>query len=113
MDTQTAFGLGMAAVIAIGMLIAVAVGMVKLSHLEKKSEESRTNMTRTIDMLEWKLDEAHKEINNMMRKQSEYTENRVSELDVSLHKRIDDIQSVVDSRFDKLDNKISKQLSKN
>lgn len=109
MDTQTAFGLGMLAVVAIGMLIAIVVGMLKVSHLEAELEDTQTSITRTLENIERYVAEIRKELEHRIDKESRYMETTISEHSSVLHRRMDDIMSEIDSRFDKFENRITKK----
>lgn len=109
MDTQTAFGLGMLVVVAIGMLIAIVIGMLKLSHLEAELEDTRAGIKRTLEHIERQLAEVHREFDHRLSKEAGYIESTVADFNRTLHNRIDNVQSIVDSRFDKFENKISKK----
>jgi uncharacterized membrane-anchored protein YhcB (DUF1043 family) len=87
METQTAFGLGMLVVIVIGMIIAVVIGMFKLSHLEAELADTQSSTHKYLENIERYLLEIRKELEN----------------------RIDQTQSIMDSRFDKFENKITKK----
>ena len=87
METQTAFGLGMLVVIAIAIIIAVVIGMLKVIYLEEELTNLRTNTDRYLANIERYLSEVRRE----------------------LDQRIDHTQSMMDSRFDKFENKITKK----
>lgn len=109
MDTQTAFGLGMLVVVAIGMLIAIVIGMLRLSHLETELAELTAGTTRTLSTLERYLSDTRKELEHRIDKESRYMETTISEHSSVLHRRMDDIMSEIDSRFDKFENRITKK----
>ena len=87
MEVQTAFGLGMLVVIAIGMIIALVMGMFKLDHLEAELADTQTSIDRSLVYIDRYVSDIRKELDN----------------------RIDQTQSIMDSRFDKFENRITKK----
>ena len=87
METQTAFGLGMLMVIGIALVIAVVIGMLKVSNLEAEMKDTQDSISRSLENIETNLDRMISDI----------------------HRRVDDTQSNIDSRFDKFENKITKK----
>lgn len=83
------FFAGVSATVLVGILIWLVVDIIKVSKQVKSLEEAERNIIMTIDLkydaIERKLDEA---------------------IDI-LNRRIDDNYSYTDSRFDKLENKLS------
>ena len=109
MDTQTAFGLGMLVVVAIGMLIAIVIGMLKLSHLEAELFDTQTSITKSLVNIERHLEKVQNELHERIDKESGWIRNEIVQETQNLHRRIDETHSVIDSRFDKFENKISKK----
>lgn len=109
MDTQTAFGLGMLVVIAIGMLIAIVIGMLKLSHLEAELADTQTSITKYLENIERHLSDVHRELDIRIGKEVDYLQTNDSNNLQLMHRRMDDIMSEIDSRFDKFENRITKK----
>ena len=109
METQIAFGLGMLAVVAIGMIITLVAGMLKVSNLEAELKDTQTSITNYLENIERHLTEIHREVDNRIDKEVHHLEtNDVQNLQ-HVHRRMDDILSEIDSRFDKFENKITKK----
>ena len=83
------FFAGVSATVLVGILVWLIIDVVKMLKKVKSLEEAERNIIMTIDLkydaIERKLDEA---------------------IDI-LNRRIDDNYSYTDSRFDKLENKLS------
>jgi len=109
MDTQIAFGLGMLVVVAVGMLIAIIIGMLKLSHLETELADTQTSITTSLVNIERHLEKVQNELHERIDKESGWIRNDLTHETQTLHRRIDETHSVIDSRFDKFENKISKK----
>jgi len=87
MNTQLAFAFGMLAMVAITMLVVIVVGMVKVIKLEKELAHTRTGLYKSLDGIEHYVNEIRRE----------------------LEKRADETMSIMDSRFDKFENRITKK----
>ena len=87
METQIAFGLGMLAVVAIGMIITLVAGMLKISNLEAELKDTQDSISKYLENIERYVSDIRKELDN----------------------RIDQTQSIMDSRFDKFENRITKK----
>lgn len=109
MNIETAFGLGMLVVIAIGMLIAIVIGMLKLSHLEAELADTQTSITTSLVNIERHLEKLQNELHERIDKESGWIRNELNHEIQNLHRRVDETHSVMDSRFDKFENKISKK----
>lgn len=109
MDTQTAFGLGMLAVVAIGMLIAIVVGMLKVSHLEAELEDTQTSIHRSLQNIERYVADIRKEVDDRISKEAHFLETQDTQNLQHVHRRIDDVMSEIDSRLDKFENRIVKK----
>jgi len=106
MTTQLAFAFGMLVMVAITMLVAIVIGMVKVIKLEKQHKELDRASSREIEFVHRHITDNERnlyaEINEMRRKFDEYTENLRREL-----------QAYTDSRIDKMIGTKEKQLLKN
>ena len=109
MNTQLAFAFGMLAMVAIGMIITLVVGMLKVSNLEAELKDTQDSITKHLGNIERHLSDMHRELEQRIDKESRYVEITVSEHSSVLHRRIDETQSQIDSRFDKFENKITKK----
>ena len=109
METQIAFGLGMLAVVAIGMIITLVAGMLKVSNLEAELKDTQDSISKYLENIERHLSDIRRELEHRIDKESRYMETTVSEHSSVLHRRMDDIMSEMDSRFDKFENRITKK----
>jgi len=109
MDTQTAFGLGMLVVVAIAMLIAIVIGMLKVSHLEAELADTQTSIHRSLQNIERHLADMHRDIEDRISRETHHLETQDVQNLQHVHRRMDDILSELDSRFDKFENRITKK----
>lgn len=107
MNTQLAFAFGMLTMIAIAMLAAIVVGIVKVLKLEKQHKELDRASSREIEFVHKHIADAERgvysELNDTRNKFDQYTDNLRREL-----------QAYTDSRADKLEQKLTgkKQILK-
>tara|TARA_R110000868_G_scaffold83729_3_gene236496 strand:- start:310 stop:666 length:357 start_codon:yes stop_codon:yes gene_type:complete len=101
MNTQLAFAFGMLAMVAITMLVVIVVGMVKvhrqgnaITSLEKWIDNTNQSADQNMQVLERRISE---EVQSLLTAVAE------------VHQRIGETYSVMDSRFDKFENKIKLQ----
>jgi predicted PurR-regulated permease PerM len=95
MNTQLAFAFGMLAMVVIIMIVAIVVGMVKVIKQQRKI----TSLEKWIDNTN-----LHAERNR------EGIERAIEDI----YRKINETHSIMDSRFDKFENKITKkQILKN
>jgi hypothetical protein len=99
MTTQLAFAFGMLAMVAITMIVAIVLGMVKVIRLGNKLENLEQTIGREVEMIHRHASDIERtvfsEIHETRRNFDQYSENL---------KR--DCMSYTDSRFDKFENKI-------
>jgi hypothetical protein len=95
MTTQLAFTFGMLAVISIGMIIGVIVGLVKVYRLEAKQKETTRDMYQSIDRAWQRMNEIEVALNN-----------QITQTERNIGDELNDIRRNIDSRFDKFENKI-------
>lgn len=94
MNTQLAFAFGVLAVIAIIMLVAIVVGIVKVL----KQQDKITSLEKWID-----------DTNRFMENNRQEIERRVTEEVRILADEIGQVHRLMDSRFDKFEDKITKK----
>jgi len=94
MDTLS-FAFGMLAVIAVMLVAVVVVGIVKVLKMQKE-----------INSLERWISNTEDSVHTRMNQDLEHVNNAISDNRKGLDLRIDGLNSYVDSRFDKLDNKL-------
>ena len=109
MNTQLAFAFGMLAMVAIIMIVAIVVGMVKVIKLEKELAHTRTGIYKSLDGIEHYVNEIRRELNDRIDKESGWIRNDITQETQNLYRRIDETQSIFDSRFDKFENRITKK----
>jgi peptidoglycan hydrolase CwlO-like protein len=122
----TSYVLGMLTIAALLLLIALVLGMVKISKLEKKISEHQKqfdivyeNMSRNDEHLRRLLEDTHRDI-NMVEKtimnQVQQIDQEHHKIEDEIHREIDQTKSYIDSRIDKVvaqgTLKSSKQLIK-
>ena len=122
----TSYVLGMLTIAAILLLIALVLGIVKISKLEKKISEHQKqfhivyeNMSRNDEHLRRLLEDTHRDI-NMVEKtimnQVQQIDQEHHKIEDEIHREIDQAKSYIDSRIDKVvaqgTLKSSKQLIK-
>jgi len=97
------FTLGMLSVVAVVLTALVVYGIVKLSKLNKWCHDTDVRIEST-----------QREMYRIDENTSSYTNRRIDDLSSSMWrereeiaKRLDDLQSYIDSRVDKLDSKFS------
>jgi predicted PurR-regulated permease PerM len=101
MNTQLAFAFGMLAMSAIIIIGIIIVGMVKvirqgntITSLEKWIDSTNISADNNMQVLERRISEEVRELSNEI---------------AVVHQRISEIYSVMDSRFDKFQDKITKK----
>jgi len=101
MNTQLAFAFGMLAMIAIGMMVVIVVGMVKVHRqgnkiisLEKWIDDTNISADQNVQVLERSISEEVRSLLNEI---------------TAVHQRISEVHSIMDSRFDKFEDKITKK----
>ena len=108
----TSYVLGMLTIAAALLLIALVVGMVKISKLEKKISEYQKqfdivyeNMSRNDEHLRRLLEDTHRDI-NMVEKtimnQVQQVDQDHHKIEDEIHREIDQTKSYIDSRIDKV-----------
>jgi peptidoglycan hydrolase CwlO-like protein len=108
----TSYVLGMLTIAAALLLIALVVGMVKISKLEKKISEHQKqfdivyeNMSRNDEYLRRLLDDTHREINmgeKRIMNQVQQIDQEHHKIEDEIHREIDQTKSYIDSRIDKV-----------
>ena len=106
MDTLS-FAFGMLAVVAVMLVAVVVVGIVKVLKMQKEISAHERWISNTEDSLHARMNQEFERIGNV-----------ISDDRRGLHERIDELNRYTDSRFDKLENKLTgnnakKQLLKN
>lgn len=101
MNTQLAFAFGMLTMVALTMLVAIVIGLVKAVRQGKQIEALNHELSDFIARVERSpaLTDLDREINLRI-------DNDVQHI----HNRINDVQSTTDSRFDKTENRIAQRL---
>jgi len=101
MNTQLAFAFGMLAMSAIIMIGIIIVGMVKvirqgntITSLEKWIDSTNISADNNMQVLERRISEEVRELSNEI---------------AVVHQRISEINNVIDSRYDKFQDKITKK----
>jgi len=94
MDTLS-FAFGMLAVVAVMLVAVVVVGIVKVLKMQKEISAHERWISNTEDSLHARMNQEIERIGNV-----------ISDDRRGLHERIDGLNSYVDSRFDKLENKL-------
>jgi len=94
MNTQLAFAFGMLAMIAIIMMIVIIVGIVKVL----KQQDKITSLEKWIN-----------DTNRLMEDNRQELERRITEEVRILADEIGHVHRVIDSRFDKFEDKITKK----
>ena len=108
----TSYVLGMLTIAAVLLLIALVVGMVKISKLEKKISEHQKQfnivyekMIRKDEQLHRLLEDTHRDI-NMVEKtvmnQIEKIDRDHHSIEDEIHREINQTKSYIDSRIDKV-----------
>ena len=108
----TSYVLGMLTIAAALLLIALVLGMVKISKLEKEISEHQKqfdivyeNMSRNDEHLRRLLDDTHRDI-NMVEKtimnQVQQIDQEHHKIEDAIHREIDQTKSYIDSRIDKV-----------
>jgi peptidoglycan hydrolase CwlO-like protein len=108
----TSYVLGMLTIAAVLLLIALVLGMVKISKLEKTISEHQKqfdivyeNMSRNDEHLRRLLDDTHRDI-NMVEKtimnQVQQIDQEHHKIEDAIHREIDQTKSYIDSRIDKV-----------
>ena len=108
----TSYVLGMLTIAAVLLLIALVVGMVKISKLEKKISEHQKqfdivyeNMSRNDEHLRRLLEDTHRDI-NMVEKtimnQVQQIDQEHHKIEDEIHREINQTKSYIDSRIDKV-----------
>ena len=108
----TSYVLGMLTIAAALLLIALVVGMVKISKLEKKISEHQKQfnivyekMIRKDEQLHRLLEDTHRDI-NMVEKtimnQVQQIDQEHHKIEDEIHREIDQTKSYIDSRIDKV-----------
>jgi predicted PurR-regulated permease PerM len=101
-----AFAFGVLAMIAIIILIVIVVGMVKVL----KQQDKITSLEKWIDDTNRLIENNRQEIDRIFMDEARRIGDDIS----TIHRRISDVQSIIDSRFDKFEDKITKkQILKN
>ena len=108
----TSYVLGMLTIAAILLLIALVLGMVKISKLEKKISEHQKQfnivyekMIRKDEHLHRLLEDTHRDI-NMVEKtimnQVQQIDQEHHKIEDEIHREIDQTKSYIDSRIDRV-----------
>ena len=108
----TSYVLGMLTIAAALLLIALVVGMVKISKLEKKISEHQKQfnivyekMIRKDEQLHRLLEDTHRDI-NMVEKtimnQVQQIDQEHHKIEDEIHREIDQTKSYIDSRIDRV-----------
>ena len=108
----TSYVLGMLTIAAVLLLIALVVGMVKISKLEKKISEHQKQfnivyekMIRKDEHLRRLLEDTHRDI-NMVEKtimnQVQQIDQEHHKIEDEIHREIDQTKSYIDSRIDRV-----------
>jgi len=108
----TSYVLGMLTIAAVLLLIALVLGMVKISKLEKKISEYQKqfdivyeNMSRNDEYIRRLLDDTHRDI-NMVEKtimnQVQQIDQEHYKIEDEIHREINQTKSYIDSRIDKV-----------
>lgn len=95
MTTQLAFTFGMLAVISIGMIIGVIVGLVKVYRLEAKQKETTREIYESIERVWQHITHVETNLNR-----------RIDETERNIGDETNEIRRNMDSRFDKFENRI-------
>lgn len=111
----TSFALGMLTMIAIALVVVVVVGMVRVSKMKKLMnhiERYLENNTRDIyERINYEIDDLNKKINKNMSNTDDVFKNFESHIEHMSNEKnqlIEDLNSYVDSRFDKMINNLNK-----
>lgn len=100
MNTQLAFAFGVLAMIAVTMVVAIVVGMVKVTKLEKQFKEFDRAASKETEFLHRHMTDTERgiysEINETRNRFDQYTD---------ILKR--ELQAYTDSRLDKLEQKLT------
>jgi len=106
------FALGMVTVVVITMVVVAVVAFVKAKKNEKNLEDFMNSISHEIshiqDTLNKRLDDLEREIYLQMELNHKEVDSDISKRTEQLHRRIDEFQSQIDSRFDKQQDKTYK-----
>lgn len=122
MTTQLAFAFGMLSIVAITMLVAIVVGMVKVIKLGNQLRELQQSINYEVDTIHrntsGELQETRRNIHDeiqSLRKDVDLmysaTHRRIDDDARTIHDEIAHIHSNIDSRFDKFENRIKDKFA--
>jgi len=104
----TYFVLGMLTIVAVTLLTAVVVGLVKINKLTKQQETINADYHREIENLYRSIHEMRTDLYRMIeheveitRKQTEHEIQSIHRHEDELHREIEETKKYVDSRIDK------------
>ena len=127
MTTQLAFTFGMLVAVSIAMVIGIVISLVKVYKLEARVKEINRGVHDSIDNIWRHLSQLETDINRRIDESERYTSMELENRNDDIHRRIDEthrqfnvnedeLRRLIDSRFDKFENKIKttdkKQLLK-
>jgi len=105
MNTQLAFAFGMLAMIAITMLVVLVVGIVKVH----RQGNAITSLEKWIDNTNLSADQNMQVLEQRISNEVEHLNKRMDDEHRNINYEIDDTRKLMDSRFDKFEDKITKK----
>ena len=106
MTTQLAFAFGMLVMISIAMVVGIIISLVKAHRLS----HTNTTIIGWLEDIHRRIDEAEKHASMEINNRTEDVHRRIDETHRQFNINEDELRRMIDSRFDKFESKLKKQL---